>query len=73
MLTIRQVEILRLLAEGCTQKEIGEVLAISPSTVRNELYHLSRPTGVYQRLGVNDAFSAIAWCLEHGVSGKPTS
>ncbi len=52
-LTARELEILELLAEGLTNKEIGARLDISPFTVRN---HTTR---IYAKVGVNNRDDAI--------------
>ena len=53
-LTPREVQILRLLVRGKTDREIGEELALSERTVR---HHLRR---VYDKLGVNTRVEATA-------------
>jgi DNA-binding NarL/FixJ family response regulator len=45
-LTPRQREVLRLLAEGRTAKEIGAVLGISPRTVESHKYEMMRALGI---------------------------
>jgi DNA-binding CsgD family transcriptional regulator len=44
----REHEIVRLFADGVSQKEIGRALGISPSTVNNHL------TSIYRKLNVSD-------------------
>jgi DNA-binding CsgD family transcriptional regulator len=57
VLTARQVEILGLVAEGLSSKEIGERLYISKRTVE---YHLRE---AYDRLGASNRVQALreAW------------
>lgn len=45
-LTFRQEEVLRLVAQGKTSRQIGLELGLSPQTVKN---HLSN---IYKRLGI---------------------
>ena len=45
----RESEIIKFLARGFTNKQIGEKLFISPVTVRNHLYHIFQKTGVSNR------------------------
>jgi LuxR family maltose regulon positive regulatory protein len=52
-LTERELEILELLAEGLTNKEIGAHRKISPFTVRNHITH------IYAKLGVRNREEAI--------------
>ena len=56
-LTRREVEILHLVAQGKTNKEIAADLYISPLTVRTHLEH------VYQKLGVGSRTEAAAFVL----------
>jgi DNA-binding NarL/FixJ family response regulator len=53
VLTARETEILQLVAEGLTDKEIGERLSISPKTVSE---HVDRVRG---KLGVATRASAV--------------
>jgi DNA-binding NarL/FixJ family response regulator len=52
-LTPRQAAVLELLAEGCSAKEIGAKLAISPETVNVHLKH------IYQKLNVRSRIEAV--------------
>lgn len=58
-LTAREREILRLVAQGLTNKEIGARLDISEKTVRN------RVSGILAKLEVTRRSHAIAWALRH--------
>lgn len=60
-LTAREVEILRLVAKGATNREIGRVLFVSEGTVKN---HVSRMLG---RLGLRDRTQAAIYAREHGL------
>lgn len=46
----RESEIVQLLLAGSTNAEIGEVLCISSSTVKNHVYNVYRKTGVRNRI-----------------------
>jgi DNA-binding NarL/FixJ family response regulator len=59
LLTPREREILRLLAQGFTNQEIGEHLALSIGTVKN---HLSV---IFAKLAVRDRTQAALWAREH--------
>ena len=50
----RQTEILKLIAEGMSGKDIGEQLYISTSTVKREIRN------IFDRLGVNDRAQAVS-------------
>lgn len=47
MVTPRQLEVIRLVAEGATDREIATILNVSPRTVSNTLHRL------YDRLGTS--------------------
>lgn len=49
-LTAREVEIIPLVVEGQTSKDIGEALFISPKTVENHVYNIYQKLGVRNRL-----------------------
>lgn len=50
-LSDREVEVLRHLARGKTNKEIGSLLGISARTVQNHVAHVYDKAGVYSRAG----------------------
>jgi DNA-binding NarL/FixJ family response regulator len=60
-LTGRELEILRLLADGMTNRQIGARLFISPDTVKTHLEH------VFQKLGIADRTSAVAEAIRRGL------
>lgn len=49
ILSARELEVLRLLSEGMTDREIAEALAISPRTVESHVSNLLRKLGVRNR------------------------
>jgi DNA-binding NarL/FixJ family response regulator len=49
-LTARELEVLRLLADGLTNREIGERLFISQKTVGAHVAHVFEKLGVHSRL-----------------------
>jgi len=61
ILTPRELEVLRLAAEGLTSVEIGQQLHLSRTTVRTHLQH------VYDKLGVGDRTAAVARALRSGL------
>ncbi|HET9999583.1 MAG TPA: response regulator transcription factor [Ktedonobacteraceae bacterium] len=58
-LTAREVEVLRLLAQGLTNAHIAERLVISPRTVNTHL------TSIYNKIGISSRSSATRYTLEH--------
>jgi LuxR family maltose regulon positive regulatory protein len=60
-LTEREIDVLRLLAEGLTYAEIARRLVVSVNTVR---YHVK---GLYAKLGVEKQVQAVARGRELGI------
>ncbi|MGV7224241.1 MAG: LuxR C-terminal-related transcriptional regulator [Nitrospinales bacterium] len=58
-LTGREIEVLRLIAEGETNTEISDILSISPHTVKSHVIH------IFNKLGVNDRTQAAVWATRH--------
>ena len=58
-LTAREVEILRLVAQGLTDAQVAEELVISRRTVN---WHL---TSIYSKLGVTSRSAASRYMIEH--------
>lgn len=60
-LTERELEVLRLIAKGATNREIAEALVISEGTVKN---HISNILG---RLNLRDRTQAAIYARDHGL------
>jgi DNA-binding NarL/FixJ family response regulator len=58
-LTRRETEVLRLLGEGLTNRQIAERLFLSPKTVE---HHVAR---IYRKLGLGTRAEAAAWAVRH--------
>jgi two-component system, NarL family, response regulator len=56
----REIEVLRFVAKGFTNKEIAAHLSISPETVRNHMRHL------FEKLDASDRSEAVVIALERG-------
>jgi DNA-binding CsgD family transcriptional regulator len=61
-LTRRELEVLRLLAEGRSNRAIAEELSLSERTVEHHLLH------VYTKLGLESRAAAVAFALRHGLA-----
>jgi predicted ATPase/DNA-binding CsgD family transcriptional regulator len=60
-LTAREVQVLGLVADGATTREISERLFISAKTADNHIQH------IYIKLGVSNRAAATRWALDHGL------
>lgn len=63
-LTVRQREVVQLVTEGHSVKEIAAILNISSKTVA---FH---KTNVMRRLGIRSTAELTKYALEHGISGS---
>ena len=59
-LTIRQAEVLQLVKEGKTNKEIAELLGISVHTVELHRFRALKKTGVKSQQALRDKLAEIA-------------
>ena len=60
-LSVREIEVLELVARGNSNKAVGRALHISEATVKTHLIH------IYGKLGVNDRTAAVTVALERGI------
>ena len=60
-LTTREVEVLRLLARGLSNKEMAKRLVISPKTVGNHVEH------IYTKIGASTRAAAGLFAMQHGL------
>lgn len=60
-LSARESEVLRLVADGCTNRAVATRLGIGEATVKTHLVH------VYEKLGVGDRASAVRAAWEKGL------
>jgi len=64
-LTPRQRDVVRLLAEGRTMKEIAVALGVSPRTVETHKYQAQ------EALGLKTTADLIRYAIAHGLSSRP--
>jgi DNA-binding NarL/FixJ family response regulator len=60
-LTAREVEIVRMAAQGLRNRAIGEQLGISESTVKVHLYN------IFQKLDIEGRVELVLWAQQHGL------
>jgi DNA-binding NarL/FixJ family response regulator len=61
-LTDREVDVLRLLAAGLTNKDIADRLVLSPRTVQAHLYR------IFGKLDVTTRSAATRYAVEHDLT-----
>ena len=64
-LSVRELQVLRLLAKGLANKQIGRALGITERTVKVHVGH------VFRRLGVTDRTSAAIWARANLADDEP--
>jgi HD-GYP domain-containing protein (c-di-GMP phosphodiesterase class II) len=60
-LTGREVDVLRLLARGMSNKQIAQRLVITPKTASNHIEH------IYAKINANSRASAAMFAMQHGL------
>lgn len=63
-LTEREEQILSLICDGCSDKEMSDRLNLSRHTIRNHIASL------YGKIGVNRRTAAVIWARERGFAGR---
>jgi DNA-binding CsgD family transcriptional regulator len=58
-LTAREAQVLTLISDGATNKEVAQELRISPRTVQKHLEH------IYDKLGLHRRTAAAGWWSDH--------
>lgn len=61
LLTERELDVIRLTAEGCSAAEVGDALHLAVPTIRTHL------ANIYEKLGVSSAPAAVAEALRRGL------
>jgi two-component system response regulator DegU len=64
-LTVREMDILKLLVRGLTNQEIATRLYLSEKTIKNHL------TSVFRKFGVNDRTQAALYAIKHKIVEEP--
>ena len=61
-ITAREAEVLTLIAQGLTNRQIAEQLFVNESTVKTHINHL------FAKVGVQDRAQAVTYAYEHGLN-----
>ena len=59
-LTVREIEVLKLIADGARTKGIAAILGVSIKTVE---FH---KTKLYSKIGANNMVAAVRWAMRTG-------
>ncbi|MCX5210496.1 response regulator transcription factor [Kitasatospora sp. NBC_00240] len=62
-LTVREAEVLALIAEGLSNSEIAERLFVGPATVKTHINNL------FAKTAVRDRAQAVTYAFRHGIAG----
>jgi DNA-binding NarL/FixJ family response regulator len=60
-LSEREVEVLRLVARGLSNREVAERLVVSPRTAEHHVQH------IYAKIGVSSRAAAALFAMEHAL------
>ncbi|MBL8149837.1 MAG: response regulator transcription factor [Blastocatellia bacterium] len=63
LLSRRERQIVKLITEGYSSKDIAETLAVSPRTVE------AHRANIYRKLGVHNLASLVKYAIKAGISG----
>jgi DNA-binding CsgD family transcriptional regulator len=63
-LSAREVEVLRLVAQGMTDRQVADALFLSPRTINQHL------RSIYNKLGVSSRTAASTFAVQHGLAGS---
>jgi DNA-binding CsgD family transcriptional regulator len=66
-LTAREAQVLRLIADGSTTRDISEQLFISAKTADNHIQH------IYTKIGVTNRAAAARWAIDRDLVVRTTS
>jgi DNA-binding NarL/FixJ family response regulator len=66
-LTAREMEVVTLITEGCTNKDIAKSFGISEETVKRHL------TNIFNKLGVGNRLELALFALNHDLLPEPES
>lgn len=63
LLSARELEVLKLVAQGHFNKDIGAILSISERTVKNHM------TNIFKKIDCSDRTQAAVFCIRNGIVG----
>ena len=66
-LSRRELQVLRLIADGLSTREIAGLLFISTKTADHHIQH------IYTKIAVSNRAAATRWAFDHDLSGAATA
>ena len=63
-LTTREGEVLRLIAEGFSNREIADRLVVSEATVKTHI------NNIFSKAGLRDRAQAVVYAMHHGLMDR---
>lgn len=66
-LSKREIDVVGLVAEGMTNRQISKELKLSEHTIRNYLFR------IFDKLGVSTRVELVLYCLQHRENGTPAA
>jgi DNA-binding NarL/FixJ family response regulator len=63
-LTLREAEVLRLIAQGLSNAEIAQQLVVTEVTIKTHINH------IFRKAGVRDRAQAVVYALRHGLADQ---
>jgi DNA-binding NarL/FixJ family response regulator len=67
LLSRREEEVMRLVAEGLGNREIADLLVLSEHTVKNYLFH------IFDKLGISNRVELVLYAVSNPKTGQPVS
>jgi DNA-binding NarL/FixJ family response regulator len=67
LLSRREEEVMRLVAEGLGNREIADLMALSEHTVKNYLFH------IFDKLGISNRVELVLYAVSNPNTGPPVS
>jgi DNA-binding CsgD family transcriptional regulator len=64
-LKARELDVVRMVAAGCTNREAAAALGLKETSIKNYL------TQIFRTLGLSNRLRLVLWAIDNGVGVKP--